>query len=229
MSFFDNSVKKSSNEDIRNLFNKIGADSGSYQEIQRDSALGDAQRNWPIVKAIEQVRDAAPKRRFIDDDAVRSPLFAQGAEKPVLVAVQREVVEPRIEPVSERLSHSPLFASRASSAAEKPVVPERSITPEQPVSHAHSSAPVRSSMSEQPVAPAPSLQGVLSRIAQPETAQVQNLVSEMLSKTQSAQAGAQGKDDRLSAVFSRLAEPAHPEPEARPVSGLRSMLGFMRK
>ena len=203
MSFFDSSVKKTSNEDIRNLFNKIGADSGSYKEIQQENVLGNAQRSWPIVKAIEQVRDAAPRRKF-SDEAVSAPLFASAVEKPVLVAVQREVVVPKNEPVKERGNHAPLFASLISQSAET------SATLGQAVSEA-------------------SLQGVFSRIAKPESVQSKISAEHSQVGAQSDSVRQSSRNDDLNAVFSRLAVVTKPETASQSASGLRSMLGFLRK
>ncbi len=56
-------MKKTANADIRNLFQKFGGDTGSYQEIQQDHAMSKAQQSWPIVNAIAKAQVAAPKLR----------------------------------------------------------------------------------------------------------------------------------------------------------------------
>jgi len=203
MSFFDSSAKKTSNEDIRNLFNKIGADSGSYQEIQQENVLGNAQRSWPIVKSVEQVRDAVPKRKFAGE-AVSAPLFASSVEKPVLVAVQREAVVPKSASVEESAGRVPLFGSAIT----------RSVEPAPTFEQAAQEA---------------TLQGVFSRIAKHDSVRPKGSAEHVPGSAQPVPVGLHSREDDLNVVFSRLAGASKPEAERQSVGGLRNMLGFLRK
>lgn len=57
-------MKKSANVDISNLFRKFGGDTGSYKEIQQDYIGEKAQKNWPIVQAVEKERAVAPRLKM---------------------------------------------------------------------------------------------------------------------------------------------------------------------
>lgn len=203
MSLADSSVKKNSNEDIRNLFNKIGADSGSYKEIQQENVLGNAQRSWPIVKSVEQVRDAVPKKKF-SDGGVSAPLFSSPVEKPVLVAMQREAVMPKSASDEQNAGRAPLFASSVSRSAEMSVPQEQA-------------------------AQDIGLQGIFSRISKPESVQSKVSAEHAQASAKAVPVGLPSREDDLNVVFSRLVLASKPEAATQSASGLRNMLGFLRK
>lgn len=227
-------MKKSANVDISNLFRKFGGDTGSYQEIQQDYIGEKAQKNWPIVQAVEKERAVAPRLKMahhVAPQAASHPAeaghvphhhapAAQAAPRPLFggLGEQAKPVNPLFAAAEKPAAVSPLFAAQPSPSAEKP-------------------ASLLFGAAEKP-APAVSQSGAADRPA----ASLFNT----LGAARQAQAGvppavggsaAQGEpvqarrpeSDALNAVFSRLLNPQQAPAAAAPENNLRSMLGFLTK
>lgn len=236
MNFADRGGKKNPNEDIQNLFNKIGGDSGSYKEFKQESLLGNIQRAWPLVNAIEHVRDESPKRRVSNREANVSSVFDPEQENPLsaedkISEGQVAVKSLNIKTTDSNLSRSPLFASRVAEFSEPspalfelPSVPWSMPVPEQPASSARFDV-------QHKVVETPSLQGVLTRLANPKETHQQTSLGYPPPAMQSTSMSTLSpiKDDSLAAVFSRLAATPDAKIERQSAGGLRNMLGFLRK
>ncbi len=186
---------KSANEDVRNLFNKFGGDSSGYQEIQQETLASDAQRNWPLVRAIEQVRDAAPRLKLTPEASGMAGI-ARAAQP---ATAQAHTTEDKLAMNEKPVSALPsLFAGRSSEATAADTAP---------------------------TGRASALKEVLNAISRPQPSQAYIQPT----SARDAKPVKSDRGDSLDAVFSRLAEPRNVGVGDRTVSGLRSMLGFLRK
>ncbi|MFA6921756.1 MAG: BcsR/BcsP family cellulose biosynthesis protein [Gallionella sp.] len=230
-------MKKSANVDISNLFKKFGGDTGSYKEIQQDYIGEKAQKNWPIVQAVEKERAVAPRLKMaVSGSGVAQPAppvsrhvahhhvtGAQTVANPAASALFGGLNAPQAAPAAPSL-----FSGLNGSQAE-PVAPVRSlfgaINTTQPVA-----APVRSLFNTLSGAAAP---------AEATAAPVRSLFSSLTAQPVAAQPAAaqparvepvqvrRNENDALGAVFSRLLN--QQKPETAPDQNLRSMLGFLTK
>ena len=225
-------MKKSANVDISNLFRKFGGDTGSYKEIQQDYIGEKAQKNWPIVQAVEKERAVAPRLKMASASA------PQPAPQPV-------------SPVQRHVAHHhlavPHAAAPASSIAEQ-AAPARSLfagaepaAPAKPLfSGAEQTAPARSlfagaDMSPQPpsagAAPAPGVRlfDTLSAAKPPAQEEASPLRSLFNPAAKQEEPVHRSENEPLNAVFSRLLNAQTPEVAEAKENNLRSMLGFLKK
>lgn len=103
-------MKKSANADIRNLFRKFGGDTGTYQEIQQEYIVDQAQKAWPIVTAIEKERACAPKLKASSENPVARTSGLPGANTGSFAALQPGVTVLNRAPQNERSPSSGIFA-----------------------------------------------------------------------------------------------------------------------
>lgn len=197
-------MKKTANADIRNLFRKFGGDTGSYQEIQQEYLVDKAQKNWPIVTAIEKERVSAPTLRAAGSGGSRAP----GSRTGSFAAYS-----------DPRGSGTGSFTAYAG-GAKRPA--------EQPVEQASISG-IFSKQAAKPVAPqAGSLfaaMGVAAKTAPPRSL-FGGGASGQAASINPAQVS-RPEDDRIASVFSRLLNPQ--TSAASPDQSLRSMFGFLKK
>lgn len=220
-------MKKSANADIRNLFRKFGGDTGSYQEIQQDYVVDNAQKSWPIVAAMEKERVSAPTLRA-SVGGIRVPSSSGSAAGSFLAAQPAAPVARRVAPVAV---HDSQLEERAASVlfnkpAAAPVAAQSSaLLAALKGSAKPSVSPVRSLFAttngaaakplDPPVRSLFSVQNVAAKPAQAESfrpVSVQVRRSEM---------------DPLASVFSRLLNPQGAV--ASPDKSLRSLFGFIKK
>lgn len=201
-------MKKTANADIRNLFRKFGGDTGSYQEIQQEYLIDKAQKNWPIVTAIEKERVSAPTLRAAANNAPRT----SGSRTGSFAAYS----EPR--------------ASGSGSFAAYPAAAKRPA--EQPVEQASGSiAGIFAKQAAKPVAPqAAGLFAAMGGAGKAATPPMRALFgagasgqAESIRPTQVNRPD----DDRIASVFSRLL--GQKNSAAAPDKSLRSMFGFLKK
>lgn len=240
-------MKKSANVDISNLFRKFGGDTGSYQEIQQDYIGEKAQKNWPIVQAVEKERAVAPRLKMahhVAPQAASHPAeaghvphhhapAAQAAPRPLFggLGEQAKPASTLFAAAEKPAAVSPLFAAAEKPAAVSPLFGA------QPSPSAEKPASLLFGAAEKP-APAASQSGAADRPA--------GSLFNTLGAARQAQAGvppavggsaAQGEpvqarrpeSDALNAVFSRLLNPQQAPAAAAPENNLRSMLGFLTK
>lgn len=201
-------MKKAANADIRNLFRKFGGDIGSYQEIQQDYAIDKAQKNWPIVAAMEKERVSAPTLKAANATRV-------GATTGAYAAVARPDASGRVAAEAGRANGAGVFSGAFARPAEEPVTqPVRSLFASpaaEPAGKlfANLGAPAKTAA---PPAPSVSLNGAAKPLAT-------GLFGSQPAR--SAEAGS------IASIFSRLANPQ----SAAPVQdkSLRSMFGFLKK
>lgn len=103
-------MKKAANADIRNLFRKFGGDTGTYQEIQQEYVVDQAQKAWPIVTAIEKERTSAPKLKASSENPVSRTSGLPGANTGSFAALQPGVTVLNRAPQNERSPSSGIFA-----------------------------------------------------------------------------------------------------------------------
>ncbi|HEX5338755.1 MAG TPA: BcsR/BcsP family cellulose biosynthesis protein [Gallionella sp.] len=196
-------MKKSANVDIRNLFHKFGGEPETYQEIKREHAEGQAQQSWPIVAAMRNELQSAPKGR----------VAAPAAVPPAPVLHAHAAPAAGHSPVS---GHG-LFAARPKADAGTGRAAPTVVAQHAPAPGASGLA--RSLFGGSAAAPA--------AVAQATTPQAH--AGQMPGVGQSAQAVSSRGSDQLDAVFSRLLNPHQSDTAHAPQNDLRSMLGFLKK
>lgn len=222
-------MKKTVNSDIRNLFRKFGGDSGNYQEIQQDYVVDKAQKNWPIVAALEKERVSAPILKSAVNSGSHVAAAARGAASFVPDSVTSVARHTPGKPVAEQPANaktmSSIFGKRADKPAAKPV----------------SSLFGTSSGVEKPVVtPAHSLFGGLNRGVKPSAETANSLFGGHAAKSSVSQAASplfraqpaqitRSENDTIGTVFSRLLNPHNKEAENFPDGSLRSLFGFLKK
>lgn len=218
-------MKKSANADIRNLFRKFGGDTGSYQEIQQDYVVDNAQKSWPIVAAMEKERVSAPTLRA-SAGGIRVHGSTGSAAGSFLAAQPGAPVARRVAPV-----HDPQPEERAVSVLLNKQAAE-------PVAAKASALSAALNGSARPsVSPARSLFAALNvAAAEPSEPPVRSLFSVQNVAAKPAQAGSfrpgpvqvqRSEKDPLASVFSRLLNPQGAV--ASPDKSLRSLFGFLKK
>lgn len=211
-------LKKTSQADIRNLFQKFGGDTGSYKEIQQDYVSEKAQQSWPIVTAMEKERVSAPMLKAAAGNQRPRPAEPVGAKTGSFVA---QAAKPVAAVRSDVASNTGSFMAMPASAqrAAPSVVPVRESAVRTEGLFARSSAPVER------VAPASSVKNLFSAMASPvnerEVGRVQQVAP--------VQVNPPSANDSLNAVFSRLTQPQNVVPASAPDNGLRGILGFLKK
>lgn len=229
MSFLDKGEKENPNDDIRNLFNKIGEDSSSYKEIKQENRLVNTRQAWPLVNAIEHVRDEAPKRRFSNGETTVSPAVVSVLENPLSVEeTQPAIRSTGIKSTDSNSSHSLLFAPRGGVVEESSLASKRSSISRNMLVSEQTASSARLDVRHQ-TAEIPSLQG--NRLAKLKEPYQRSTAGHLFPSMQSASMPAASplSDDSLAAVFSRLTATPDTKAEHQPAGGLRNMLNFLKK
>jgi hypothetical protein len=224
-------MKKTVNSDIKNLFRKFGGDSGNYQEIQQDYVVDKAQKNWPIVAALEKERVSAPILKSAVNSGSHVAAAARGAASFVPQSVTSVARHTPGKPVAEQPANakttSAIFGKRADEPSAKPVsslfgasrgVEKPVVTP------AHSLFGGLNRGVKPSAEPAHSLFGGQHAAAKPSVSQA----ASPLFRAQPAQL-ARSENDTIGSVFSRLLNPHNKEAENFPDGSLRSLFGFLKK
>lgn len=218
-------MKKSVNVDISNLFRKFGGDTGNYKEIQQDYFGEKAQKQWPIIQAVENERAVAPRLKMDGEKNLGAAATQPGSHLGKHVEHHPAGVKAVANSAGSALfSHSNGMQSVSAAPVQslfRDLNDMRTKSVEAPAP-AHSLfdalRPVPTDAPEATPGPARSLFGGLA--AKPVEAQSSHNESVQVRSSE---------NDALGKVFSRLLNSHEPEAVSAPDQNLRSMLGFLTK